>query len=345
MFGLTIPLPLAAALLAGIVSVRVILVNRRFNWSSGLIALFFVLLGIQSILTSIRFGPDISSVLIIQPVLAMLICPIAFVAFRSLRGSEGEGLSRVNLLHIIPAVLMAGVLTLDLSIPVPIDGLIWASFFLYIILLLLEISDGPDSFERFGTEAVRALVTMRIVTVCLLVIILVYDAVIFINLEYWGGIYTTGIVAAGSLLLIGISLGVLLFPDTFSMLIDMKNQYSAGPPNPSTVTVEDTKNYDDLEQLMQIKRPFLDPNINITKLARQLKIPTRSISIAVNRISNKNFSQYVNRYRVSEACTLLSDTNMPITEIMFEAGFQTKSTFNREFLAATGKSPSDYRKI
>jgi AraC-like DNA-binding protein len=344
MFGVAIPLPLAAALLAGIVAVRVILVNRSFNWPNCLIALFFALLGIQSILTSIRFGPALKTTLPIQPVLAMLICPIAFVAFRALRGPGGDGLPRTNLLHTIPAVLMAGILGFGLKLPVPIDSLIWASFLIYNILLFLEIGEGPDNFERFGTEAVQALVTARIVTVCLLAVILAYDVIIFINLEYWGGNYTNEIVAAGSLLLIAISFGALLFPNTFPIPIGTKKLHSAGSSDPSTATAEDNKIYEDLERLMRTKQPFLDPNINIVRLARQLKVPARSVSNAVNRVSAQNFSQFVNRHRVSEACSLLSDSSMPITEIMFEAGFQTKSTFNREFLAVVGKSPSNYRK-
>lgn len=349
MFGVTIPLPLAAALLAGIVAVRVILVNRSFNWSNGLIAVFFALLGIQSILTSIRFSPAVKSTLLpVQPVLAMLICPIAFLAFRALRGS-GEGrLSKLNLLHAVPAVLMAVILGFDFRLPVPIDSLIWISFLIYNILLFLEFREGPDSFERFGTEAVQALVTARIATMCLLAIILTYDVIIFLNLKYWDGVYTKEFLAMGSLLLIIVSAAVLLFPNTFPVPLAAKNLHPPGSAGQlataQSATVEDSKVYEDLERLMQTKQPFLDPNINITKLARQLKVPARSVSNAVNRITAQNFSQYVNRHRVLTACSLLSDTKMPITEIMFEAGFQTKSTFNREFLVAAGKSPSDYRK-
>jgi len=341
MFDVTIPLPLAAALLAGIVAVRVILVNRSFNLSNGLIALFFALLGIQSILTSIRFGPALNSAPPIQPILAMLICPIAFVAFQSLRGPGGEGLPKTYVLQVLPAALMAGILGLGLKLPVPIDSFIWASFLIYCILFIFEISEGPDSFERFGTEAVGALVTARIVTVSLLAVILAYDVIIFINLEYWGSIYTNEIIATGNLLLIAISVSVLIFPNTFPTSVVAK---PSRPTDQSSASPEDRKVYDKLEHLMRTKRPFLDPNINITRVARQLGVPARSVSNAVNKISSQNFSQFVNQFRVSEACSMLSNSDLPITEIMYEAGFQTKSTFNREFLAVVGKSPSDCRK-
>ncbi|WP_245425359.1 helix-turn-helix domain-containing protein [Phyllobacterium brassicacearum] len=54
-------------------------------------------------------------------------------------------------------------------------------------------------------------------------------------------------------------------------------------------------------------------------------------------------SQYVNDYRVKEACRLLAGTDEPITRIMFDAGFQTKSNINREFLRVTGTSPKAWR--
>ena len=343
MFGVTIPLPVAAALLAGIVAVRVILVNKTISWPNGLISAFFALLGVQSILTSLRFGPALKSVFPIQPVLAMLICPIAYVAFHRLRGSK-DGLMTTDLLHVVPAVLMAAIVGLGLRIPVPIDSMIWASFFAYSFLLLFEIKEGPDSFERFGTEATRALVTARVVTLCLLVVILAYDIVIFINLEYLGGAYTNVVVATGSIFLIAISLTVLAFPNAFPSQLATKHPRFLGRAATLDATEEDRKVLEDLEHLMRSKRPFLDPNINITRVARQLNVPARSVSNAVNRLSALNFSQYVNQQRVSEACSLLSETEMPVTEIMFEAGFQTKSTFNREFLAAVGKSPSEYRK-
>jgi AraC-like DNA-binding protein len=41
---------------------------------------------------------------------------------------------------------------------------------------------------------------------------------------------------------------------------------------------------------------------------------------------------------------MLVETGAPVTRILFDAGFQTKSNFNREFLRITGMSPSAWRK-
>lgn len=73
--------------------------------------------------------------------------------------------------------------------------------------------------------------------------------------------------------------------------------------------------------------------------------PSRHISMAINRTQGRNVSQIVNEYRIREAKCLLKETDLPITAVMFECGFQTKSNFNREFIRVTGVTPSDYRRL
>lgn len=58
---------------------------------------------------------------------------------------------------------------------------------------------------------------------------------------------------------------------------------------------------------------------------------------------DKNVSQYVNDYRIGEACRLLAATQKSVTEVMFEVGFQTKSNFNREFRRVTDMTPVAWR--
>ena len=48
-------------------------------------------------------------------------------------------------------------------------------------------------------------------------------------------------------------------------------------------------------------------------------------------------------YRIAEACRLLTETDQPVTKIMFDVGFQTKSNFNGEFRRVTGMSPTAWR--
>ena len=88
---------------------------------------------------------------------------------------------------------------------------------------------------------------------------------------------------------------------------------------------------------------FRDDTLTLTRLARRANVPARQISGAINRLAGKNVSQYINDFRIAEACRLLRETDMPVTTAMLESGFQTKSNFNREFRRVTTQSPATWR--
>ena len=112
------------------------------------------------------------------------------------------------------------------------------------------------------------------------------------------------------------------------------------PPPPDG---EDLEIIRQIDTIMQTRRVFREPDLNLNRLARKAGIPARRISAAINRLRNRNVSQYVNDHRIAEACRLLADTDLPVTTIMLEVGFQTKSNFNREFRRVTGTSPMAWR--
>jgi AraC-like DNA-binding protein len=100
----------------------------------------------------------------------------------------------------------------------------------------------------------------------------------------------------------------------------------------------------DIETLLLKKSLFRDVGLNLDRLARRMGVPARLVSAAVNQRRNRNVSQFVNEFRVAEACTLLQTTDQSVTDVMFNVGFQTKSNFNREFRRVTGKTPVQWRK-
>ena len=100
---------------------------------------------------------------------------------------------------------------------------------------------------------------------------------------------------------------------------------------------------DRIEQLLVARKLFRDENLTLSRLARRAGVPARQISGAVNRLARKNVSQYINDFRIAEACRLLEGTDISVTAAMFEAGFQTRSNFNREFRRVTSLSPASWR--
>jgi AraC-like DNA-binding protein len=113
----------------------------------------------------------------------------------------------------------------------------------------------------------------------------------------------------------------------------------------SSSTEEDAATVSRIDGLMREQHLYRDPDLTLERLARRAGIPARQISGALNRIYGRNVSQIVNEYRVGDAKWRLIATREPVTVVMLESGFGTKSNFNREFLRVTGMTPSAYRRV
>ena len=101
-----------------------------------------------------------------------------------------------------------------------------------------------------------------------------------------------------------------------------------------------------LLELMEKEKPYLDPDMTVTKLAKKLEIPKEHISQVVNQQFYMNFNHFLNKYRVEEAKKRLKDPaedKFVVLKIAYDVGFNSKSTFNTAFKKFTGMSPSQYR--
>jgi AraC-like DNA-binding protein len=94
------------------------------------------------------------------------------------------------------------------------------------------------------------------------------------------------------------------------------------------------------------ERAYLDPDVTLTDLARNIGIGRNQLSEIINTELGTNFYDLINRYRVEEVKRLLADPtrrSVKIIAVAFEAGFPSKSTFNSIFKKWTGLTPSEYR--
>jgi AraC-like DNA-binding protein len=100
-----------------------------------------------------------------------------------------------------------------------------------------------------------------------------------------------------------------------------------------------------LSDYMEEKKPYLEHNITIDELSHKMSIPTKTLSLLLNRHFGKNFFEYINSYRVEAAKQMLSSKNAKsIVDIMYESGFSSKSSFNDCFKRIVGVTPREYRK-
>ena len=210
------------------------------------------------------------------------------------------------------------------------------------IPLLLLGRKGPDGLDEAQFASVASAHKALIIAAAALCVSAMFDLLVFLDFEWAHGENVAALVSNANLF------GLLLIGLMAAMAGKSKaSQAAAEPPAevppPSEPTQQDREIVAGLDRLMTSQALYRDENLNLSRLARRLGLPSRQISGAINRSLGINVSQYVNQLRIREACRLLEETEQSVTAIMFSSGFQTKSNFNREFRRVTGMSPVDWR--
>jgi AraC-like DNA-binding protein len=91
---------------------------------------------------------------------------------------------------------------------------------------------------------------------------------------------------------------------------------------------------------------FLNKDLTLVALAEQLQTNVSYLSLTLNQRFEKNYNDYINSYRVKEACSLMDnapDRKLTIEGIANLSGFNTRSTFYKAFSKELGVSPTEYQ--
>jgi AraC-like DNA-binding protein/NADH:ubiquinone oxidoreductase subunit 6 (subunit J) len=97
---------------------------------------------------------------------------------------------------------------------------------------------------------------------------------------------------------------------------------------------------------MKERKPYLDPDITLSEMANELEIGRNALSFAINKGFKQNFFSFINKYRVEEVITFLDDPekeNQNFLRLGYDAGFNSKATFNHIFKKYTGFTPKEYK--
>lgn len=101
-----------------------------------------------------------------------------------------------------------------------------------------------------------------------------------------------------------------------------------------------------LQEFMNEHEPYLDSSLTLQKLAHQVKMPSRELSLLINHHLNQHFFDFIASYRIKKAISLLdnpANKKLTILEILYDVGFNSKSPFNKAFKKHTGQTPTEYR--
>jgi YesN/AraC family two-component response regulator len=103
--------------------------------------------------------------------------------------------------------------------------------------------------------------------------------------------------------------------------------------------------YDKLKEFMQQEKFYTEPELTLAALAEKLDIHPNYLSQVINEKVGKSFYDYINALRVEEFKRLLEipdNGKFTMMSLAADCGFNSKSSFNKNFKKVTGQSPSEY---
>jgi len=160
-----------------------------------------------------------------------------------------------------------------------------------------------------------------------------------------------------SLLLLGLFCVLSPFNDAFYLivafvLIGMAVEAMLKPDSDVQLAMPITDRSDAREKGRRLKEAvaanhlYQDAELTLTTLAVKLTIHPHDLSRIINIGLEKNFSDFINEFRVREVARKMQDSaydRLTLLGIAYESGFNSKRTFNRVFKEMTGKTPVEYK--
>ncbi len=101
-----------------------------------------------------------------------------------------------------------------------------------------------------------------------------------------------------------------------------------------------------LELLCKEQHIYTDSTLNREKVAEKLGISAGYVSQIINTITEDNFANYINQYRVEAVKQMISNPeyeNYNLLTMGLESGFTSKTTFYKAFKKVTGQTPNEYK--
>lgn len=108
---------------------------------------------------------------------------------------------------------------------------------------------------------------------------------------------------------------------------------------------EDTQETDlTFRTIQYVAKHFQEP-LTLEVLAKELHVNKYYLSHTISDHLQMNFREYLNEIRLEYAMHLIQTTNLPLTQIWGEAGFESQTSFNRVFRKKMSMTPREYRNL
>lgn len=299
-------------------------------------ATFIACCSLLVLMSALRWQFDLIQLRQLQSVIAITLPPLAWHCFACF---TGQRLQQKIAAFVGPPTLA---LVLNLTAPATTDAVLMLLYVGYGCALIRSAMLGSDAFIFRRLSDNDSTSSLAFIAGGFLCFSGLTDLAIALNFYFCQGQQAP--------LLVVISQAILLPFVCFAIVGKSRPSLPIGEPAlPPEECKENNSEaflstYQRVNTLISEQKLYLNPDLTLNTLARKTGVPARQISKAVNLTRGCNVSQWINGLRIDYAQQLLRNTDLPITEVMLEAGFATKSNFHREFLRISGMTPTDYRR-
>jgi AraC-like DNA-binding protein len=322
-----LPLPVVVSLILCFILIR--------GFVTGVARPLLILLGlcaVQAALASFNLMNDAPFFRFAQITIASLIAAATWIAYVTTTQRAFD--RRWDVGHLIAGpACVAAIGAFDVKV---LDGFLTLWFAGHGIAILISIAKGPDALPNVPLETAESARKLWIGSATALLITAAVDLIIIICVIAGFMHWVPWIVTISST-------GVLLCLAVLGLAQPQTTTVTTEDPAPQTTIIEDAAPlFKRATDLLEREKLYLDPDLNLTRLAHRLHVPVKKLSAAINQCTGESVSRLINGYRIRSVCheILVADTS--ITRAMFAAGFSTKSNFNTEFRRVTGQAPREW---
>lgn len=325
----------AGATLAFVFALYLATASEGVRTSHRLLAAGFALMGVQFLLSRLQFDVPGHWLVQMRPVLAMFLPPLLYLHLLVAERSEAR-LRVADAVHLAGPVLML-VVRLAGGEALFIDGPILGGLALYAALIWYRSRQPAGDFAVRGVILAASLRRWRWMVLSWLLLTLASDT--------WITFEISSPPALEDSLGFGVAMLFLSGFFTYALVLVLHRSGPLGWVAARFRTAGLTADLNDrLAAHMRERQPHMDPELNIARLARQLGVPQRQLSEAVNTAHGVSFSVWVSQWRVETAKGIMrAEPEKGLLDVLHDSGFQSKSSFNKTFKELTGQTPSAWR--
>jgi AraC-like DNA-binding protein len=263
-----------------------------------------------------------------------LVAPALFFLYVRQVNQPDAPLRARDLLHALPASI--GMIAWNSGLFASMDVYVIGCWTIYLTLAIAHLIRNFRSYAPVELRRFMVMLVAAIAAITALRVVIAIQAVA-------GAPFRSGVAYVFVLIAVFAVTGLLIFLSLHypQLLTSPHIKYARSNLGPADLETLEMRFTD----LFENERPYLRHELTIAELSTILEVPSRQISQLVNARFGLNLPAYINQCRIQYAAELLLRApDKPIKIVMFEAGFTSKNTFNREFQRNMGVSPTDYRR-